>query len=381
MKLLVISFFILILSEINAYSQNKILNVYSELNDSTHVIITTNFRPTYNIKSKNKEKKLSVEILNTNFIPTINNIKKTGIINKIKCVKSEQNLDIIFDNSVEFTVQNTKLENLTTNLWQISFDLKAKNNKAIYYKNLIKTGFLNQLEKNKKNNSKIFTVVLDPGHGGIDSGAIAKDGTLEKNITLAFCKVLKKRLEQYKNIQVFLTREADRYLYLDERIAKARNYGVDLFISIHADIINSAKIRGSTVYTLSKISSDKMSKSLENSQNQVDEIQGEEKNSLSPVDDILINLTNNETKKYRNIIVQQLIKNIKKQNILMINNPSRSANFKVLKALDFPSVLIELGYLSNKQDKKTICMPNWQIKMANAIANAVKNFINLRISE
>lgn len=374
LKLSFFSFILLFLSNHFACSENKILNIYSEFNTTTHIVITTNFKPIYQIINDDKQKNLAIKFININNINNKINIHKAGVITNISLVNNK----VLFNSFAALIANNFNLTNLASDLWQISFNLEPKNNKATYYKNIANNRFLHKLTA--KYSSHIFTIVLDPGHGGIDSGAIAKDGTLEKNITLTFAKLLRDKLKKHKNLKVFLTREDDKYLYLDERVAKARKYGVDLFISIHADIINSPKIKGATVYTLSKNSSDNIAKTLEESQNKVDELKTGTTPMLSPVDDILINLASNETNKYRSVIVQQLIKNIKKQKILMINHPSRSANFKVLKALDFPSVLIELGYLSNKTDKKTICTPQWQIKMANAIENAIENFIKFRNS-
>lgn len=368
------------ISVASADSKNKILSIYSELTTTTHIIINTNFNPAYKLETVPKERKFILSFLKVDMLPQLENIHIAGILDKVNFVKDGSITKIIFENVSEPITKNFIVEQLADKLWQISFDVDAKDKKSTYYKNISQNEFLQQiLSKNTIKKYHIFTVVLDPGHGGIDSGAVAYDGTLEKNITLKFAKLLKHKLDQNPNIKVFLTRQDDRYLYLDERIAKARKFGVDLFISIHADIINSPKIKGSTIYTLSKESSDNIAKTLEYSQNKVDEIKGVKKTHINPVEDILINLASDETKKYRQLIVQQLVDNIKKQNIFMINNPSRSANFKVLKALDFPSVLIELGYLSNKTDKKTISSPKWQAKMAAAIASAIENFRHIRI--
>lgn len=365
----------------SAENKNKILSIYSELTNSTHIIINTNFKPIYKVQTVPKENKFILVFPQADILPRSENIHKAGILRKINFIKDSSDTKVIFENISQPITKNFIVEQLADKLWQVSFDVDTTDKKTTYYKNISQNEFLQQiLAKNTIKNQHVFTVVLDPGHGGIDSGAIAYDGTLEKNITLKFAKVLKHKLEQNPNIKVFLTREDDRYLYLDERIAKARKFGVNLFISIHADIINSPKIKGSTIYTLSKKSSDNIAKTLEYSQNKVDEIKGVKKSPISSVEDILIDLASDETQKYRRLIVQQLVNNIKKQKIFMINNPSRSANFKVLKALDFPSVLIELGYLSNKTDKKTISSPNWQAKMATAIAIAIENFRRISIS-
>ena len=238
------------ISVASADSKNKILSIYSELTTTTHIIINTNFNPAYKLETVPKERKFILSFLKVDMLPQLENIHIAGILDKVNFVKDGSITKIIFENVSEPITKNFIVEQLADKLWQISFDVDAKDKKSTYYKNISQNEFLQQiLSKNTIKKYHIFTVVLDPGHGGIDSGAVAYDGTLEKNITLKFAKLLKHKLDQNPNIKVFLTRQDDRYLYLDERIAKARKFGVDLFISIHADIINSPKIKGSTIYT------------------------------------------------------------------------------------------------------------------------------------
>lgn len=370
-----ITFYFFSLHNVGALpNTNKIFSIYPELTTNTHITINTNFRPTYNLISSPN---LTLVFSHAKLASSLQKNYDVGVLKTIHFIQNNDNSNIEFITTVPSLANNFKILELAKNLYQISFDIEPKDKKANYYKNISEGEFFQQIIANNKKPHK-FTIVLDPGHGGIDSGAVAYDGTLEKNITLKFAKILKQKLAQNPKIQVYLTREDDSYLYLDERIAKARKFGVDLFISIHADSISSPKIRGATIYTLSKKSSDLMAKSLEYSQNKVDELKAPNDLIRSPVENILIGMASAETKKYRSIIVQQLVDNIKRQKIFMIHNPTRSANFKVLKALDFPSVLIELGYLSSKSDKTTICSPRWQERMAQAIASAIENFRAIR---
>lgn len=223
-----------------------------------------------------------------------------------------------------------------------------------------------------------FRVVLDPGHGGIDSGAKSVDGILEKNVTLAFARVLKKALERQKNIDVFLTRDSDVFLRLKERVEKARALHADLFISIHADSIDVPTIRGSTIYTLSDKASDEMARKLAESENKVDLIDGLPADEAPEVTDILIDLMRRETHVFSVEFANKLIKNFSTKKINLIKNPHRSAGFQVLKAADIPSVLIELGYLSNKKDEKLVTDPSWMTSAADAISSAVEKFAQKR---
>ncbi|MDN5249410.1 MAG: N-acetylmuramoyl-L-alanine amidase, partial [Alphaproteobacteria bacterium] len=219
-----------------------------------------------------------------------------------------------------------------------------------------------------------------PGHGGIDSGAVAADGMMEKKLTLQFAKILQNVLSSNPKIKVLLTRTTDTYLYLSERVQKARELKADLFISIHADIINSPAIRGATIYRLSEIGSDKLAQQLAISQNKVDELGSLTLPETPKVENILLDLTKKETDNFRSAIVSMMVNALKQQHIRLINHPDRSANFYVLKALEFPSILVELGYLSNKSDEYLIRDGKWQMKMAHAMANAIEKFRKYRLA-
>ncbi|WP_370930842.1 N-acetylmuramoyl-L-alanine amidase [Bartonella sp. DGB1] len=221
--------------------------------------------------------------------------------------------------------------------------------------------------------SKNFIVVIDPGHGGIDSGAIGKNGTLEKNVTLNFAKRLHEKLKKYQDIKTYLTRNSDIFINLTDRMNIARDLGADLFISIHADTIDIKNIRGITIYTSSKISSDLISQKLSETQNQVNFLLGIPPSYNTVVPSILLELTRRENQQKSIKIAHTIIKNIKK-NFLLNNNPHRQANFQVLSAPDFPSILLELGYLSNEEDKKLLNNDEWLNKLAESLADAIASF-------
>ena len=219
--------------------------------------------------------------------------------------------------------------------------------------------------------NRLFTVVIDPGHGGIDSGAVGVNGTAEKDVTLRFSKDLADILRQNTAIKVFLTREDDRFIALDERVRSARQLGGDLFVSIHADSINDKHLRGATVYTLSDKASDEVAQAVAHNENLSDAIGGVD----VPVEDhavadILIDLTRRETMQYSVGFARQIV-DVLKAKTNLINNSHRSAGFRVLKAADIPSVLIELGYLSNEQDERQIADDNWRKLIAAELAKAI----------
>jgi len=225
---------------------------------------------------------------------------------------------------------------------------------------------------------KPFTIVIDPGHGGIDSGARGVSGTLEKSITLAFSLELKKRLEQSGRYIVRTTRDNDVFLRLDERVRIARQQEADLFISVHADTIKFRGIRGATVYTVSDQASDAESAALAARENLSDELAGmavDDKNH--EVSDILMDLIRRETHSFSIRFARTLLGELSGK-VELINNPHRFAGFRVLKAPDVPSVLLELGYLSNPDDEEQLRNADWRSRAVDSIAAAVDLFAQAR---
>ncbi|WP_047144966.1 N-acetylmuramoyl-L-alanine amidase [Aquamicrobium sp. LC103] len=225
-----------------------------------------------------------------------------------------------------------------------------------------------------KPETRKFTVVVDAGHGGIDSGAESSKGTLEKTITLAFALELKKRLDDTSRYDVYLTRDRDVFLRLDERVRIARQHEADLFISVHADTIRLKGISGATVYTVSDKASDAEAAAKAIRENLSDEIAGievEEQNQ--GVADILVDLIRRETHSFSMRFARSLVGELS-NSIEMINNPHRFAGFRVLRAPDVPSVLLELGYLSNEADEVKLRDPKWRAKAIDSIVSAIDMF-------
>jgi len=222
-----------------------------------------------------------------------------------------------------------------------------------------------------------FTIMIDPGHGGIDSGAESLSGIKEKDLTLAFGQELRDRLAQDKNIKVLMTREDDTFLRLSERVRIARQHEADLFISIHADTITQHDIRGATVYTISDKASDSVARAMAERENKSDTLAGAAPEEQPEVTDILLDLTRRETHTFSLSFAEKVIHSLQGQ-VNLINNPHRFAGFQVLRAPDVPSVLIEIGYLSNAEDEKLISNPEWRKKLADRLAIAIKAFEALK---
>lgn len=221
-------------------------------------------------------------------------------------------------------------------------------------------------------------VVIDAGHGGIDAGAEGVSGTQEKTITLAFALELKKKLDDAGRYDVFLTRDRDMFLRLDERVRIARRHEADLFISIHADAIRIKSVRGATVYTVSDKASDAETAAKAIRENLADQIAGIEiEEEHQDVADILADLIRRETQTFSLRFARSLVGELS-DSIQMIKNPHRFAGFRVLRAPDVPSVLLELGYLSNAKDEAQLRDPEWRAGAAAGIVAAIDLFFAAR---
>ena len=217
-------------------------------------------------------------------------------------------------------------------------------------------------------------IVIDPGHGGVDPGATGVDGTLEKELVLSLAKEVRRALEDTGKYTVVMSRDSDVFLSLKARVAVGRRNKADLFVSLHADSAPGSGARGASVYTLSEKASDKEAEALARSENQSDIIAGVDlTNESDIVTSILIDLAQRETKNNAVKFAQSLVPELQRVSNVTAKS-HRFAGFRVLKAPDVPSVLIEVGYLSNEQDESTMQSGRWRRDMADAITRAVGRY-------
>ena len=225
-------------------------------------------------------------------------------------------------------------------------------------------------------------IVLDPGHGGIDSGTKSYDGKVdEKDVVLAFGLELRKMLEKSGKYRVAMTRADDTFIPLQERVRFARLHRASLFISIHADSVprSEGQADGATVYTLSEHASDAEAAKLAEKENKSDIIAGVDLNAQpDDVANILIDLAQRETKTFSVQFARTLVSDFKPVVPLHLK-PVKSAGFVVLKAPDVPSVLIELGYMTTPADLRHLVSPEWRAQTAQAVAQAVDDFFDRRL--
>lgn len=214
-------------------------------------------------------------------------------------------------------------------------------------------------------------IVIDAGHGGIDPGATGPSGLQEKAVTLALAKALRQQLLAEGQYRVQLTRQDDRFIPLRDRFRLAQEAGASLFVSLHADAHKNPMLRGASVYTLSEKASDAETEALAAKENKSDLLGGVQYPADNEmVGNILLDMTRYETLIYSGEFAKQLVHQLERDTLLL-RNTHRSAGFAVLKAPDIPSVLVELGYLSNAEDEALLQSAKHQRKLARAIGRAV----------
>jgi N-acetylmuramoyl-L-alanine amidase len=225
-------------------------------------------------------------------------------------------------------------------------------------------------------------IVLDPGHGGIDTGTKGPNGQMEKDIVLDFAKRLREKIETAGKYRVLLTRSDDTFVPLAERVRFAREASAALFISIHADSLprREGDAQGATVYTLSETATDPAAARLAEQENRADVIAGVDlKEQPDDVAGILIDLAQRETKTFSVQFANKLVGTMK-QTARLHKDPIKSAGFRVLRAPDVPSVLVELGYVSNKEDLQSLSSDSWRDRTANAMASAVDGYFSAHLA-
>jgi N-acetylmuramoyl-L-alanine amidase len=224
---------------------------------------------------------------------------------------------------------------------------------------------------------RVPTVVIDPGHGGVDPGAISPNGVYEKDIVLSTAGQFARQLAATRRYRVVLTRSTDEFIPLRDRVARARAWKADLFLSIHADALPDSEMRGLSVFTLSARASDREAAAIAISENRADFVGGFDlARQPREVENILLDLArrqaNNLAISFARKVVDQLAREV-----VLLDHPQRSADFAVLTAPDIPSVLVELGCLSNPQEERLLHRRTYQQKLARGLVRAVEAYFTV----
>lgn len=221
-------------------------------------------------------------------------------------------------------------------------------------------------------------VVLDPGHGGHDPGAVGVTGLLEKHVALKTAQALKSALERAGHCRVVLTREDDVFIPLAQRRNLAQQHRAHFFVSLHADALSDRSTRGASVYSLSLKASDAQSDELARRENSADPAAMEEYKAYSPeVADILASLAARETRYFSGRLQDDLVKALS-QDVRLLHNPARRANFVVLRSTETPSVLVEMGFMSNKVDELLLRSDQHQMKVVAALKAGIEDCVRQR---
>jgi N-acetylmuramoyl-L-alanine amidase len=229
--------------------------------------------------------------------------------------------------------------------------------------------------KNRPEMIRLITVVIDPGHGGEDPGAISRRGTREKNITLAIARKLKEKIDREPNMRAALTRDGDYYISLSQRLAKARKLNADLFVSVHADAFNKPHARGSSVFALSERGATSAAAGwLARKENEADLVGGVNLNIQDPIlKQTLLDLsqtaTINDSLKLGKAVLSKIgnINHLHKAEV-------EQAGFAVLKSPDIPSILVETAFISNPDEERRLRDHHYQDKLASAILEGIKHY-------
>jgi N-acetylmuramoyl-L-alanine amidase len=214
-------------------------------------------------------------------------------------------------------------------------------------------------------------IALDPGHGGSDPGAIGVGGVQEKGVVIQVARDLQAELQKGGRYRVMLTRVGDAYVALRERVARAQDARADLFLSIHADSHPDAEVRGASVYTLSEEASDREAAALAQRENRADLTVAKLTKQPDKVAKTLVAMVQRGTGNQSNRFADSIVGSFGKSGIRLLPRSHREAGFAVLTAPDIPACLVELGYLSNRQDERLLTVSQHQIALARALRGSI----------
>lgn len=358
---------------------------------SVRIVFDADRKFDYKVFLLNEPKRLVIDTFDVKVSPEIEKyVDKNNLVTKTRLGSvGTDGIRIVFDLQKPAIVKKAFMLAPQSNFgWRFVIDVSIASEREFSSKVGSKYALSNEnsfagsySSSSSKSSSKAKTVnkkkiiVLDPGHGGKDPGAIGYSGVYEKNITLAMAKELKVILEK-EGYKVHLTRSTDIFIPLRDRVKIARKYNADLFMSIHADSAVNRSAKGLSVYTLSETASDKEAADLAERENKADVVAGLNLLEHSKeVSDILINLAQRETmnrsSEFASFMVQEMRKSVK-----LRDNTHRFAGFAVLKAPDVPSVLLEMGYLSNRTEERLLKQKDYRRKLAVSTSKAVEKYFD-----
>lgn len=341
----------------------------------------------YNVFLLDNPKRLVVDVEGMNVARSIEKVKdKSNLVGGVRVGSVDSSKKrIVFDLQKPVVIKKVFMLSPQSNFnWRLAIDVNVASerdfaskvglNHAVSNGAKTKASQDNTPIRANNNSRERKVIVIDAGHGGHDPGAIGYSGVYEKTITLAAAKEFKRLLDKENKYDVYLTRSTDIFIPLRDRFKIARKHNADLFISLHADSAQNRNAKGLSVYTLSETASDKEAEALAERENKVDIIAGVNMFEQSKeVNDVLISLAQRETRN-RSSEFARCIELEMRKSVQLISNTHRFAGFAVLKAPDVPSVLLEMGYLSNKNEERLLRQENYRRKLATSAVKAVNRY-------
>lgn len=371
-KLILNIYFILLAS--NSYAQDILVKKIN-FDENKNLEIVLSGKTTFKAYLLTKPERLVIDIANANLDSEASKLLLPNFIEKVRKNKKENNdLRIVFDLKKKVGLKKTsfiKYKNEKLPKIFVAFDLPQKIS--------IEKPNNGKLDLTKKPAPQKPIIVIDAGHGGKDPGTIGDYArTKEKNITLSYARELAKHLVLTGNYKVYLTRDGDIFIPLKERVQIARKRKADLFISIHANAADDHSTKGFSIYTLSEKSSDKQAELLAQKENRADIISGINFNGASAdILKTLIDLSQRSSMNSSASFANTAIRSLQKNNVEILHNTHRFAGFMVLTAPDMTSVLMEIGYLSNKHEESQLNSFIYKRNMVKGLVDAINQYFRI----
>lgn len=345
----------------------------SNKNHNTHFIINFLHTPDYKISLMQNPERIVIDLRNTVLKEPEITLDNNKLIKNIRHnLKASHDLRLVLDLTEPFIIKNYFTLPPKNGLHRLLIDIQPQNIFETAPQPELKP--LDELPPPVPKLKKIRKplISIDAGHGGRDPGTTGYHGSKEKKITLAFAYILKEALEDSGKYKVLLTRKNDKYIDLKKRVEISRNAKADMFISVHADAHSNRSMRGLSIYTLSEKASDKEAEALAQKENNAGVLDNvDTSDETEDVTALLIDLVQRESKNLSADLAENIIKEARTETEVLHRNPHRFAGFRVLTAPDIPSVLIELGYLSNRKEEKLLLSTKHKKKLAEAIVKAI----------
>lgn len=367
-------------------AKNHITNIdVKNQNNKTEIKFESSKLPEYRMFTMDNPPRLVIDFKNGSLSANKSKFANSKIFKSVRTgINPQGQFRLVLDLNDKIKIDKSSITNpnkknknyyLSVN---ISYQNSATNASTKKISKLVdkKTGTVKYVIRNPSSPKPI--IIIDAGHGGKDPGTIGKYiRSKEKYITLSYAKELKRQLDRTKKFRVVLTRSSDYFIPLRERVEISRKLKADLFISLHADSSPDRSTTGLSIYTLSDKSSDKQAELLAQKENKSDIIGGADfSETSSDILKTLINMSQRSTMNESARFAEITIKSLKERNVHILEKTHRFAGFRVLTAPDVPSVLIELGYLSNKYEEKTLNNPSHKKAVAEALVKGIDRYLS-----